>query len=157
MFSQEKKKLGVKSGEMKETNNDSVKSQSSSQYSQIYFEHWEKENLKQNIFKKKENKSVIVKSEQKIKNILQNKVFEAKKYNEGKPVKLKKKVEKIIWDKKDRNVENLLAENKKLKESLEHSRKVSRELVIKLREERERKRFRKEDFQTIQNVLKRYM
>ena len=101
MFSQEKKKLGVKSGEMKETNNDSVKSQSSSQMSQIYLEYWEKENLKQNIFKKKENKSVIVKSEQKIKNILQNKVFEAKKYNEGKPVKFKENVEKIIQDKKD--------------------------------------------------------
>ena len=157
MFSQEKKKLGVKSGEMKETNNDSVKSQSSSQFSQIYLEYWEKENLKQNINKKKENKSVIVKSEQKIKKILREKPFKAKKYNEGKPVKFKENVEKIIQDKKDRNVENLIAENKKLKESLEHSRKVSRELVIKLREERERKRFRKEDFQTIQTVLKRYM
>ena len=101
--------------------------------------------------------------------------LEDKKCNENKGVRFKKKGKKITQEREDelvqfekkdeeienereeRSVEDLIAENNKLKENLEHSRRVCRELLQKLRDERDRKRFKKEDFQRIQNVLKRYM
>ena len=57
----------------------------------------------------------------------------------------------------ERSVEDLVAQKNNLKDNLEHSRRVCRELLQKLRDERDRKRFKKEDFHTIQNVLQRYI
>ena len=54
---------------------------------------------------------------------------------------------------KDRNIDDLIAKNKELKGHLDHSRRVCRELLRKLRDERDRKRFKREDIQMIQNVL----
>ena len=154
MFSQDKKKIGIETAEEKECQ--------SSQLSQIYLSQWEKENLKQKIEKKKQMKRV-------------RDPLEDKKCNENKGVRFKKKGKKITQEREDelvqfekkdeeienereeRSVEDLIAENNKLKENLEHSRRVCRELLQKLRDERDRKSFKKEDFQTIQNVLQRYM
>ena len=58
---------------------------------------------------------------------------------------------------KDRNIDDLIAKNNELKRHLDHSRRVCRELLGKLRDERDRKRFKKEDIQEIQNVLNRYL
>ena len=66
-------------------------------------------------------------------------------------------MENFKQDSEDRNLEDLIAENKKLKKHLDHSRRVCRELVQKLRDERDRKSIKREDFQIIQNVLNRYM
>ena len=71
--------------------------------------------------------------------------------------KFKKKDDKIEKEREERSVEDLVAENNNLKDNLEHSRRVCRELLQKVRDERDRKRFKKEDFQTIHNVLKIYM
>lgn len=154
MFSQDKNKIGIETGEETQCQ--------ASQLSQIYLEQWEKENLKPKIEKKKQMKTV-------------RKPLEDKKCNENKGIRFKKKGKKITQERQDelvqfkkkdekiekereeRSVEDLVAENNNLKDNLEHSRRICRELLQKVRYERDRKRFKKEDFQTIQNVLKRYM
>ena len=55
------------------------------------------------------------------------------------------------------SIEELIAKNKELKNNLEHSRKRCRELVIKLREEREGKKIKIEDFNIIRTLLNRYI
>ena len=57
----------------------------------------------------------------------------------------------------DEKFSELIAKNKELSESLEHSRRRTRELVKELREERLTKRIRKEDFNIIQTILNRYL
>ena len=66
----------------------------------------------------------------------------------------KKNKQKIFDDEK---FSELSAENKELRESLDHSRRRTRELVKELREERATKRIRREDFNMIQTLLKRYL
>ena len=57
----------------------------------------------------------------------------------------------------NRNIEELMTENKKVKKNLEHSRMRCRELRKTLREERERKRIKIEDFNMIRTLLNRYI
>ena len=157
MFYQKKKNMGVKIAEKEETEIASAGSQSShSQMSQIYLQQWEKENLKPKVNKKPPRKTVKENFKQDIETKNQKKPFEDKKSKEDKQVKFKKD-KKINEDSEARNIEDLIAKNNELKENLDHSRRVCRELVVKLRDERDRKRFKKEDFEMIQNVLKRYM
>ena len=157
MFSRKKKNMGVKSAEEEETEIASAGSQiSHSQMSQIYLQQWEKENLKRKLSKKPPKKTVkeIFKQDNKKKE--QKKPLEDKKSKEDKQVKFKKD-KKINEDSEARNIEDLIAKNNELKENLDHSRRVCRELVMKLNNERARKRFKKEDFEMIQSVLKRYI
>ena len=154
MFSQDKKKIGEEKAEEEECQG--------SQLNQIYLEQWEKENFKQKIEKKKQMKTVRDPLEEKKCNESKGVRFKKKgkkitQEREDELVQFKKKDEKIEKEMEERSVEDLVAENNNLKDNLEHSRRVCRELLQKLRDERDRKRFKKEDFQTIQNVLQRYM
>lgn len=57
----------------------------------------------------------------------------------------------------DQKVNELIAKNKKLQENLKHSRKRTRELMTQLREERESKKIRRDDFKMIYTLLNRYL
>ena len=154
MSSQDKKKIGIETGEETQFQG--------SQLSQIYLEQWEKENFKPKIEKKKQMKTVREPLEDKKCNENKGVMFKKKgkkitQEREDELVQFKKKDEKIEKEREERSVEDLVAENNNLKDNLEHSRRVCRELLQKVRDERDRKRFKKEDFQTVQNVLKRYM
>ena len=153
MLTQVSENMRVRSAEEEKTETASTESQSShSQLSQIYFEQWEKENLKQ----KPQEKPVTKKSGQKIMKMPHKKRFGGKISKDNKQFKIKNE-EKIQHGNEDRKFEELIAENNKLKKNLEHSRRVCRELVEKLRDERSRKRFKREDFEMIKNIFNRYM
>ena len=129
----------------------------SSYLSQIYLEQWEKSNMK--IEENNSENHVNGNSNVQLKNLTQDQStvspsFSAPSIKFGK----KRKEKKDNWNKfDDQKVSELIAKNKVLNESLEHSRRRTRELVKELREERLTKRMRKEDYTIIQTILNRYL
>ena len=154
MLSQRKKNNAVKTAEQEETINARAEYKSSNnQMSQIYLQQWEKDNLnhKNNNFAQEKP----VKNE--AKQIFKKTPFEGKKFKSNKPVKFKKKNHKITEESEVLKIEQLIAKNNELKEELAHRRRVCKELAQKLQYERDRKRIKRDDFEMIQKVLKRYM
>lgn len=150
---QRKEKIAVKIAEEEETINARVKSRSSNnQMSQIYLQHWEKENLNHKNYNLAEKKPLKNEAKQ----IFKRTPFEGKKFKGNKPVKFKKKNDKITQESEVLKIEQLIAKNNDLKKELALSRRVCKELAQKLQYERDRKRIKREDFEMIQNVLKRY-
>ena len=129
----------------------------SSCLSQIYYDQWEKSNME--IEENKSEHHGNGNSNLKLKNLSQDEPTVLQSFS-AYSAKIDKKQKENKHNGKNLHDEKfceLIAKNKELSESLEHSRRRTRELVKELREERLTKRIRKEDFNIIQTILNRYL
>ena len=170
MLCQQKWSMKVKAADENGTEDERVACQRScSQLSQIYLEEYEKkkklerkvkmEPQNEPLGKKKSQDNVCVNTEKKLKSLIgDSSDVPFKKAACSKQLKFRKKEKNNNRDLSENlSIEELIAKNKELKNNLEHSRKRCRELLIELREEREGKKIKIEDFNMIRTLLNRYI